>query len=204
MREIAAVKLTGSTGEELWRYQTASSTSSSLGGGGFGVSYVLAVAVDGDDNPVLVGSTYNRLLEGVGVPGDWDFFAIKLAGDTGDEIWRMQGGAPFVKEGLRGAKVRKSANEGRALYTYDFNADLSWPGSHFFFGCGNVICAMYACDTFHNMDEEVRCQRSVIFLMSCRSFSQQEKLRDNRPRWGCIQVLVLQLKFTVIQIPRWI
>lgn len=108
MRDIAAVKLTGSAGEELWRYQAVSSTSSSLGGGGFGISYVLAVAVDGDDNPVLVGSTYNRLVEDVGIPGDWDFFAIKLSGATGDEIWRMQGGAPFVREGLRGAKVSNS------------------------------------------------------------------------------------------------
>lgn len=120
MRDIAAVKLDGSTGKELWRYQTMSSTSSSLGGGGFGVSYVLGVAVDGD-NPVLVGSTYNRLVDGVGIPGDWDFFAIKLAGDTGDEMWRMQGGAPFVREGLRGAKVSSFAtsvekNAGNTLY----------------------------------------------------------------------------------------
>lgn len=104
-RDIAAVKLTGSDGTELWRYQASSSTSSSLGGGGVGISYVLGVAVDGADNPILVGSTYNSLVEGAGISGDWDFFAIKLQGATGEELWRMQGGAPFMREGLRGAKV---------------------------------------------------------------------------------------------------
>lgn len=104
-RDIAAVKLAGSDGTELWRYQTASSTSSSLGAGGFGISFVLGVAVDGSDNPILVGSTYNSLVEGIGIPGGWDFFAIKLEGATGEELWRIQGGAPILREGLRGVKV---------------------------------------------------------------------------------------------------
>lgn len=71
------------------------------------MSYVLAVAVDYDGNPVLLGTTFS-LVEGVGVPGDWDFFAIKLDGETGGELWRTQGGGglPFTREGLRGAKVR--------------------------------------------------------------------------------------------------
>lgn len=101
-RDIAAVKLSGSNGTELWRSQAVSSTSSS---GGTGISYVLGVAVNGNSNPILVGSTYNSLVEGVGVAGDWDFFAIKLEGSTGQELWRVQGGAPFMREGLRGAKV---------------------------------------------------------------------------------------------------
>ena len=101
-RDIAAVKLSGSDGTELWRYQAVSSTSSS---GGTGISYVLGVAVDGGGDPVLVGSTYNSLVSGVGAAGDWDFFAIKLEGSTGRELWRIQGGAPFMREGLRGAKV---------------------------------------------------------------------------------------------------
>lgn len=108
-RDIAAVKLTGSDGTELWRYQAASTTSSS---GVAGTSYVLGVAVDGDDNPTLVGSTFNSLVEDVGVPGDWQFFAIKLQGSTGEELWRLEGGAPFMREGLRGAKVGTTATLG--------------------------------------------------------------------------------------------
>lgn len=103
-RDVAAVKLSGIDGTELWRYQAASSTTSSLGGGSSGISYVLGVAVDGDDNPILVGSAYNAFLE-FGIPGDWDFVAIKLQGTTGEELWRVQGGAPFTREGLRGATV---------------------------------------------------------------------------------------------------
>ena len=77
-KDIAAVKLQGSDGAELWRYQVVSSTSALLARGGFGVSYVSGVAVDTQDNPVLVGTTRNSLVEGVGEPGDWDFFAIKV------------------------------------------------------------------------------------------------------------------------------
>ncbi len=78
-RDIAAVKLSGSDGTELWRYQVASSTSELLGRGGYGVSYVRGVTVgDRENNPVLVGTTLNRLVDGVGEPGDWDFFAIKV------------------------------------------------------------------------------------------------------------------------------
>lgn len=73
------MKLSGSDGTELWRYQVTSSTSALLGRGGYGVSYVRGVAVgDRENNPVLVGTTMNRLVEGVGEPGDWDFFAIKV------------------------------------------------------------------------------------------------------------------------------
>lgn len=99
------MKLSGVDGTELWRYQASSSTSSSLGGGGFGVSYVLGVSVGSDGDPILVGSTFNSLVGDVGIPGDWDFFAIKLRGGTGGELWRVQGGAPFIREGLQGAKV---------------------------------------------------------------------------------------------------
>lgn len=104
LRDIAAVKLDGEAGTEVWRYQAAASTSSS---GGYGTNCVLGVAVDSSNHPVLVGTTYNSLVDGVGVPGDWDFFAIKLNGGTGSELWRVQGGIAFTREGLLGAKVRK-------------------------------------------------------------------------------------------------
>ncbi|CAM9101635.1 unnamed protein product [Ectocarpus sp. 6 AP-2014] len=119
LRDIAAVKLDGEAGTEVWRYQAAASTSSS---GGYGVSYVLGVAVDSTNNPVLVGTTYNSLVDGVGVPGDWDFFAIKLNGVTGGELWRVQGGVAFTREGLLGAKVDSSGDLVAAGYAANEDA----------------------------------------------------------------------------------
>lgn len=108
-RDIAAVKLSGSDGTEVWRYQAGPSTSSSLGGGGAGISYALGVAVDGDDNPMLVGSVFTpsnaTTSSSAQGGGDWNFFAIKLQGSTGEELWQIQGGSAFTRKGLRDVKV---------------------------------------------------------------------------------------------------
>lgn len=103
---MAAVKLDGATGDELWRYQSISSDSSQLGSVGFNVSYVSAVSIDGDGNVLLVGSMFNSLEE----ENDVDYLAMKLFGATGDEAWRIHGGSASAREGLEGVQVREGAS----------------------------------------------------------------------------------------------
>eukprot|EP00903_Cladosiphon_okamuranus_P014847 g13748.t1 len=121
-RDIAAVKLSGPTGRELWRYQAGSSNSSSPGENA-GISYVLGLAVDSDDNPIMVGSAFNPSNTSTSSSaqdvGDWDFFAIKLDGSSGENLWRVQGGTPFTREGLRGIKIDTSGDVLAAGYVAD-------------------------------------------------------------------------------------
>lgn len=108
LRNVAAVKLTGEAGDEVWRYQAGALESSQPGIVGLNVSYVSAVAIDGDDNVLLVGSSFNSLAE----ESDLDYLAIKLLGATGDEAWRVHGGLASAREGLEGVQVRKDVSKG--------------------------------------------------------------------------------------------
>ncbi|CAN0045315.1 unnamed protein product [Ectocarpus fasciculatus] len=91
---LAAVKLDGSTGDEIWRYQEHPPDSYTSLGYYFynGSGSVTGVSVDGDDNCFLVGQTWGSLVFGEGDAGDSDFFVIKLDGTDGSEIWAVQGG----------------------------------------------------------------------------------------------------------------
>lgn len=106
-RDIAAVKLDGATGDELWRYQSVAGDSvTSLGEYvWYGQSSVSGVAVDNDDNVFLVGYSFNSFVVGEGDPGDADMIVIKLDGSSGDEIWRAQYGSSTGWENLLGARV---------------------------------------------------------------------------------------------------
>lgn len=105
VRHLVVVKLDGSTGEELWRYQEASQDSTSATITYYGSGTVIGLAVDGDDNVILVGQTYNSLVDGEGDPGDSDYFALKLDGTDGGEVWRMQGGFSFHFDSFLSVKV---------------------------------------------------------------------------------------------------
>ncbi|CAM9101347.1 unnamed protein product [Ectocarpus sp. 6 AP-2014] len=104
---IAVVKLDGGTGDEIWRYQEHPPDSYTSWGVYFyyGLGSVSGVAVDGDDNCLLVGQTYGSLVYGEGDPGDSDFFVIKLDGTDGSEIWTVQGGESASYDSLNHVKV---------------------------------------------------------------------------------------------------
>ncbi|CBJ29523.1 hypothetical protein Esi_0149_0082 [Ectocarpus siliculosus] len=104
---IAVVKLDGGTGDEIWRYQEHPPDSYTSLGSYFYYGYgsVSGVAVDGDDNCLLVGQTYGSLVYGEGDPGDSDFFVIKLDGTDGSEIWTVQGGESASFDSLHHVKV---------------------------------------------------------------------------------------------------
>lgn len=106
-RDIAAVKLDGATGVELWRYQSvAGDSSTSLNEYiWYGQSSVSGVAVDNEDNVFLVGYSFNSFVVGQGDAGDVDMIVIKLDGSSGDELWRAQYGASTGWEQLLGARV---------------------------------------------------------------------------------------------------
>lgn len=112
LRDVAAVKLHGDSGDELWRYQSVAADSSQSEGVGLNVSYVSAVSVDGDDNVLLVGSTFNSLEGNSNV----DYLAIKLLGETGDEVWRVHGGSASAREGLEGAQVKIRMLASKSLF----------------------------------------------------------------------------------------
>ncbi|CAN0436632.1 unnamed protein product, partial [Ectocarpus sp. 8 AP-2014] len=103
---MAVVKLDGSTGDEIWRYQEHAPDSSTT----WGLSYsslgsVSGVAVDGEDNCFLVGQTSGSLVYGEGDAGDSDFFATKLDGADGSEIWTIQGGSSTTFDSFRDVAV---------------------------------------------------------------------------------------------------
>lgn len=109
---LAAVKLDGGSGLELWRYQESPPDSSTSQGelvypGSGGVT---GVAVDGDDNVFLVGQTFGSLSAGEGDPGDSDFFVIKLDGLDGSEMWRLQSGGGSEFDSFHAAKVDSAGN----------------------------------------------------------------------------------------------
>lgn len=109
---LAAVKLDGSSGLEVWRYQESPPGSSTSQGD---VSYpgsgsVAGVAVDGEDNVFLVGQTFGSLLAGEGDPGDSDFFVIKLDGLDGSELWRLQSGTGSEFDSFHAAKADSAGN----------------------------------------------------------------------------------------------
>ena len=109
---LAAVKLDGSSGLEVWRYQESPPDSSTSQGD---VTYpgsggVVGVAVDGDDNVFLVGQTFGSLVAGEGDPGDSDFFVIKLDGLDGSEIWRLQSGGGSEFDSFHAAKADSAGN----------------------------------------------------------------------------------------------
>ncbi|CAM9594564.1 unnamed protein product [Ectocarpus sp. 13 AM-2016] len=91
---LAAVKLDGGTGDEIWRYQEhpPDSYTSLENYFYYGSGSVTGITVDGDDNCFLVGQTWGSLVFGEGDAGDSDFFVIKLDGTDGSEIWTVQGG----------------------------------------------------------------------------------------------------------------
>jgi len=72
--DVAVVKLSDE-GDELWRYQRVASTSSSVGIEVFDVSYVTAVSIDDNDDPILVGSTFSSSIL---AEGERDYFAMKV------------------------------------------------------------------------------------------------------------------------------
>lgn len=111
-RDIAAVKLDGATGDELWRYQAVAEDSlTSLSEYvWYGQSGISDVAVDGDDNVFLVGYSANSFVDGAGDAGDLDMIVIKLDGATGDELWRSQGGIETGWEQLYAARVDDSGD----------------------------------------------------------------------------------------------
>ncbi|CAM9614843.1 unnamed protein product [Ectocarpus sp. 13 AM-2016] len=104
---LAAVKLDGGTGDEIWRYQEHPPDSYTSLGSSFyyGSGSVIGVAVDGDDNCFLAGQTWGSLVFGEGDPGDSDFFVIKLDGTDGSEIWAVQGGESTSFDALHYVKV---------------------------------------------------------------------------------------------------
>ncbi|CAB1110486.1 unnamed protein product [Ectocarpus sp. CCAP 1310/34] len=104
---LAAVKLDGSTGDEIWRYQERppDSYTSLESFFYYGSGSVLGVAVDGDDNCFLAGQTYGSLVFGEGDPGDSDFFVIKLDGTDGSEMWTVQGGESTSFDAFHNVKV---------------------------------------------------------------------------------------------------
>lgn len=109
---LAAVKLDGDSGLELWRYQESPPDSSTSQGG---ITYpgsagVVGVAVDGDDNVFLVGQTFGSLVAGEGDPGDSDFFVIKLDGSDGSEMWRLQSGGGSEFDSFHAAKADSAGN----------------------------------------------------------------------------------------------
>eukprot|EP00752_Nemacystus_decipiens_P016211 g14498.t1 len=109
---LAAVKLDGSSGLEVWRYQESPPDSSTSEGK---VTYpgsggVVGVAVDGDDNVFLVGQTFGSLVDGEGDPGDSDFFAMKLDGSDGSEIWRLQSGGGSEFDSFHAVKADSDGN----------------------------------------------------------------------------------------------
>ena len=107
VRHIAVVKLDGSTGEEIWRFQDVAEDSSTSMGSyiHYGSSTAIGAAVDHDDNVFLVGGTYNSLVYGAGDPGDVDFFVMKLSGETGAQIFTTQGGLSYHWDVLHGVKA---------------------------------------------------------------------------------------------------
>lgn len=119
---MAVVKLDGTTGDELWRYQEVAPDSSGASLKYYGSGAVLELAVDGGDDAFLLGYTFNSLVDQEGSAGDVDFFAIKLDGGTGSEVWTIQGGPEFSREGFVGAKVDLSGNVFAAGHTGDTEA----------------------------------------------------------------------------------
>lgn len=119
---MAVVKLNGTTGEEVWRYQEVAPDSSGESLKYFGSGAVLELAVDGDDDAFLLGYTFNSLVDEEGYAGDADFFVIKLGGATGTEMWMIQGGPTFSREGFLGAKVDRAGNVFAAGHTGDVGA----------------------------------------------------------------------------------
>eukprot|EP00752_Nemacystus_decipiens_P014994 g13351.t1 len=105
-RHMAVVKLS-SSGAELWRHQEGPSSSTTTSGGEikFVSASVSGVAVDGDDNVILVGQTIGSLVPGEGEPGDSDAYVLKLDGTDGSEIWTTQDGSSFGFGGVHAAKV---------------------------------------------------------------------------------------------------
>lgn len=91
--DLAVVKLDGSTGNEIWRYQAAPPDSTTESGTWSGLAAATGVAVDGDDNVILVGQTFGALVFGEGSFQDSDYFVMKLDGTDGDEVWTVQGEA---------------------------------------------------------------------------------------------------------------
>lgn len=109
---MAAVKLDGGSGLELWRYQESPADSFTSQGD---VTYpgsggVTGVAVDRDDNVFLVGQAFGSLLAGEGDPGDSDFFVIKLDGSDGSEVWRLQSGDGSEFDSFHSAKADSAGN----------------------------------------------------------------------------------------------
>lgn len=107
VRHIAVVKLS-SSGDELWRYQESppDATSTSLYGDTYFTSAsVRGVAVDGDDNVILVGQTIGSFAPGEGGANDSDGFVLKLDGTDGSEIWRTQEGESSSFDSFRAAKA---------------------------------------------------------------------------------------------------
>ena len=107
VRHLAVVKLS-SSGLELWRYQDSPSDVSSTTFSGYmyySSASVMGVAVDGDDNVILVGQTIGALVPGEGSNQDSDGYVLKLDGTDGSEIWTTQEGGSSSFGHFRAAKI---------------------------------------------------------------------------------------------------
>lgn len=103
------MKLDGLIGAEIWRYQDVAPDSTYSSSWIWdGVTSVLRVAVDPDDNVVFVGQTSNSLVYDAGAPGEYDWYVRKLNGTTEVDMWAVQGGSPCSY--LTGAEVDASGN----------------------------------------------------------------------------------------------
>jgi Thrombospondin type 3 repeat len=101
--DAAVVKLSGSTGGEIWRR--------TIDGSQHGVEMMFGVATDGAGNVAAAGRIYNRS------PRFDDFLVVKLSGSTGSELWSRE------LNGTQGA-----SDEARAV-TIDAVGDVVAAGS---------------------------------------------------------------------------
>lgn len=109
-RHLMCAKLDGSTGTDIWRYQTTAPSSTTEDYIYYGSGMVSGVAVNGEDDVFLVGYTYNSLVYGEGTTDNRDYVAIKLDGETGERIFTVQGGSDFEHDELRAAKCDASGD----------------------------------------------------------------------------------------------
>ncbi|CAM9398591.1 unnamed protein product, partial [Sphacelaria rigidula] len=119
-RDMAVVKLDGDTGDEIWTYQDAADDLESSSGLLWpGITTILDVAVDTDDNVFLFGETSNELVPGKGAANDFDWFVRKLDGATAAALWTVQGGSSVLRDITRGIKVDPAGDVVTAGYTGD-------------------------------------------------------------------------------------
>lgn len=101
----AVVKVDGTTGDEIWRYQEHPPDATTFGSGNAGVSVVFGIAVDVDDSVVWVGQTIGSLVSSETSTDDSDFYVTRLDGADGSDLWTIQGGGSTSFDSLRDVKI---------------------------------------------------------------------------------------------------